>query len=304
MRVRPVGLVAAVGAILPLVSACGSGDGGPDPAVSVVTSTNVWGDVVRQVAGDTEGSRVQVTSFVTSPDADPHSYQASPQNALAVSKADLVLENGGGYDDFLDSLVHSVGHASTTVLNAVDISGRKPASGGQPNEHVWYDVPTVAEVAARVETALVKSDPADAPTFRDDARTFDRQLKGLEQTEARIRAAHAGAGVAITEPVPLYLLEACGLQNRTPSDFSEAIENGTDVSASVLKQTEELFDQHRVRVLVYNEQTSGPETEAVLDAARANDIAVVPVTETLPPGDDYVSWMRHNLDAIEAALSR
>jgi zinc/manganese transport system substrate-binding protein len=106
----------------------------------------------------------------------------------------------------------------------------------------------------------------------------------------------------MTEPVPLYMLQACGLDNKTPSEFSEAIEEGTDVSPAVLKQAEDLFNDKQVKLLAYNEQTSGPETEAVLKAAKANDIAVVPVTETLPAGKDYLSWMQSNLAAIQTAL--
>ena len=71
----------------------------------------------------------------------------------------------------------------------------------------------------------------------------------------------------------------------------------------VLRQTLALFGDGQVRALVYNAQTSGPETDEVLDAARAAGVAVVPVTETLPDGEDYLGWMRDNLDAVVAALS-
>jgi zinc/manganese transport system substrate-binding protein len=102
--------------------------------------------------------------------------------------------------------------------------------------------------------------------------------------------------------VPLYLLTACGLVNKTPPAFSIGIENGTDVPANVLQQTLNLFKQKQVRALVYNEQTSGAETTAVVNAARANDIPVVPVTETLPAAKTYLTWMRSNIAAIGAAL--
>ncbi|HEX7835130.1 MAG TPA: ABC transporter substrate-binding protein, partial [Pseudolysinimonas sp.] len=59
----------------------------------------------------------------------------------------------------------------------------------------------------------------------------------------------------------------------------------------------------KVRLLAYNEQTSGPETDRVRAAATAAGIPVVPVTETLPKGKDYVSWMNANLDAVGAALA-
>ncbi len=313
-----VGSLVAVVAVLAMTG-CGSSNAGGDgsattagsPApttttagatVSVVASTDVWGDVAAQVAGALAPSHVRITSIITDPDADPHSYEASTQNQLALSRADIVVENGGGYDDFVATMLRASKNTHATVLNAVDISGKKAAAGEDLNEHVWYDLPTAGAVAGRIASALASADPADATTYADNAKTFRGRLAGLERTEAQIKSAHAGAGAAITEPVPLYMLQACGLVNRTPAAFSEAIENGTDVSASVLSRTLALFSDRKVALLAYNEQTSGPQTEAVLKAARSNSIPVVPVTETLPAGTDYLTWMSRNLAAIKSAL--
>ncbi|MFZ2013336.1 MAG: zinc ABC transporter substrate-binding protein [Nocardioides sp.] len=285
--------------------AVGSGVGGgasSAAAVSIVASTDVWGDVAKQVAGTLAGRTVQITSFITDPAADPHSYEANTQNLLTLSKADVVVENGGGYDDFVDTMLRSARNSSATVLNAVAISGQASRSAGKLNEHVWYDFPTVQRVADRLAAALSSADPRDRATYARNAARFDRKLASLEDAEATIKRDHNGEGVAITEPVPLYMLQACGLVNRTPPEFSAGVEEGTDVSPVLLKQTEDLFTMHRVRLLAYNEQTSGPQTQAVLTAARANHVPVVPVTETLPSGQDYLSWMRGNLAAVRAAL--
>ncbi|GAA1881946.1 zinc ABC transporter substrate-binding protein [Asanoa iriomotensis] len=282
-----------------LASACGSasaeGDAAADPdRPSVVASTNVYGDIVRQIAGD----RVTVTSIISDPSADPHSYEANTRTQLALADADVVVENGGGYDDFVDTMLTSA-NTDATVLNAVEISGK---SGEELNEHVWYDLPSMATLTDRLVTALSAADPGGAATFSTNAAAFKQKLDGLAHTATEIKAAHTGAGVAITEPVPLYLLEACGLVDKTPEAFSEAIEEGTDVPATVLQETLALFTGKQVKMLAYNEQTTGPETEKVLAAARDNQVGVVPVTETLPAGKDYVAWMSGNLDAIRSAL--
>ncbi len=110
--------------------------------------------------------------------------------------------------------------------------------------------------------------------------------------------------MAITEPVPLYMTEASGLVNRTPAEFSEAIEEGDDVSPRILQETLALFSGKKVKALVCNEQTSGPQTEKAEAAAEAAGIPVVPVTETLPKGKDYLGWMTANVDALASALAR
>ncbi len=296
MRVVLTGLVGVVAAAA-LAGCSSGGSGAADGKVSLVASTDVWGHIAEQVGGD----RVDVTSIITDPAADPHSYEADTKVKLAISKAAVVVENGGGYDDFVDTLLDSV-DTKPSVVNAVEVSG-KQALAGELNEHVWYDFPTVAKVASSIADALGEADPADAGTFRSNAAAFTAELAPLEATEAAVKAAHAGAGVAITEPVPLYLLQACGLDNLTPPAFSEAIEEGSGVSASVLNQTLTLIRSKKVVLLAYNEQTSGPETERVLGAARSAGVGVVPVTETLPAGKDYLAWMKDNVDAVQSALA-
>lgn len=268
-----------------------------DGKISIVASTSVWGDVARQIGGDA----VTVTSIITDASRDPHSYEANARVQLALSKADVVIENGGGYDSFVDALLKGLGGSDAEVLNAVSISGFP--QGGELNEHVWYDFPTVKKVAARIAKTLSTIDGSHAVTFAANEKTFTEALGVLQAEQAAIKADIApGAGVVITEPVPLYLLTASGLVNKTPAAFSKAVEEETDVAPQVLRQTLALFSEHRVSLLVYNEQTSGPETEQVISAARAAGVPVIAMTETLPQGKDYQSWMSDNLAAVKVAL--
>ncbi len=303
---RP-GLVATVLSATLLLAGCASSapeGGGPAGSTSggkiaVVTSTNVYGNIAEVVGGNA----VAVTSIVSDPAQDPHSYQASTKIALQLSKAQLVIENGGGYDDFVDTMLKA-GKGSPVVLNAVAISGLQAPAGGELNEHIWYSLPSVAKIADQVATELGRIDPARSDEFRSNAETFDDQLDVLVAAEAKLKDAHAGEGLGITEPVPLYLTEAAGLINLTPPAFSKAVEEGEDVSVAVLEQTLSLYRDGKVAVLVDNEQTSGPVTDQVIAAAKQAGVPVVPVTETLPQGQTYLSWMQDNLTRLGRALEQ
>ncbi|MDK1342544.1 zinc ABC transporter substrate-binding protein [Streptomyces sp. 378] len=302
-------LALMTGASLALLAGCGSSDSAADGTstsdssgsskVTVVASTNVYGDIVEQIGGE----HVDVTSIISNPDQDPHSYEADTQNQLALSKAKVVVENGGGYDDFVDRMLKS-SDSSAEVINAVKVSGRTAPEGGDLNEHIWYDLPSVAKISDSIATALGKADPDHAATFTKNAETFKSKLTPLESKEAQIKKEHGGEGIGITEPVPLYLTEASGLVDRTPEEFSEAIEEGDDVSPKVLQETLALYSGKQVEALVYNAQTSGPQTEKVESAAKAAGIPVVPVTETLPKGENYLGWMTANVDALASALTK
>lgn len=287
--------------VVPALAGCAADSPADDGTLSIVTSTNVYGDIASAIGGDL----VEVTAIIDDPDRDPHEYEADARTQLALSRADIVIENGGGYDDFMDTMLSAAGNDRATVLDAVKLSGydTDPADG-EFNEHVWYDYPTMRVVAQKLAEALAAADPANADAYRANAATFGTGLDGLTASVAELKARVAGEGVAITEPVPLYLLDALGLENRTPEAFSEAIEEDTDVAPGVLQQTINLFTRHEVVLLVDNEQTTGPQTEAVLTAASDAGIPRVPVTETLPAGMHYLDWQAGLIARIAAALAR
>lgn len=290
-------------ALLGCSGPAGQSTGAPGAAgggrLKVVASTDVWGDIAATIGGD----RVQVTSFINDPAQDPHSFEANARSQLAVADADVVVQNGGGYDDFMTTL-QAAAHTSAAVLDAVTISGKTAPAGGDLNEHVWYDLPSAAKVADQLAATLGSKDPAHAATFTRNATTLKGQLATLGEEQQRIAATAQGTGVAITEPVPLYLLQACGLVDRTPNAFAKAIEEGTDVPVTALADTQDLFTGHVVRALVYNAQTTGPQTDAVVRAAKANGVSVVAVTETLPDGQHYIGWMTTNLAAVRTAVTK
>jgi zinc/manganese transport system substrate-binding protein len=297
---RTVALLAAAVLAVGTLTAC-SAPTSASGSVSVVASTDVYGNIAEQIIGHVQS--VHVTSVITSPSQDPHTFEPGARTELALAKAQIVIENGGGYDDFMNRMLDAAHNAKAVVLNAVTISGIKTPADGDLNEHVWYDFPTVERLTVQLVAALAKADPSARSAFTANGRAFMAKLRGLTASEVAIKAQHHGAPVAITEPVPLYLLQACGLVNRTPHAFSEAVENGTDVSPRVLEQMLTLFSDRSVRLLAYNEQAVGPQTQAVLTAAKAHQVPVVPVTETLPSGDTFISWMKGNLAAVAKALA-
>jgi zinc/manganese transport system substrate-binding protein len=299
---------------LGVLAACGSTadrstTSGAEPVrLSIVTSTDVYGDIARQLAG----SDADVTAVISNPNADPHEYAADAQDALAVSKAAVIIENGGGYDDFMAALTSSVAKKSTAVLDASALSGLDAGSntgsntmgpGASFNEHVWYDFNAVLKLAQALTAQLTQRDPEHAAGYTARDQRFESGVRGLQAREKTIEGAHAGAAVAVTEPVPLYLLQACGLVDRTPAAFSQAIEAGSDVAPRVLQDMLGLLSRRQVALLAYNEQTTDATTDKVLAAAHTAGVPVVPVTETLPAGQNYLSWMTANLTAVQTALA-
>ncbi|GAB2957792.1 zinc ABC transporter substrate-binding protein [Amycolatopsis acidiphila] len=291
---RLIGLVSAAAALAFALAGCGGGNTAGDTGgkLDVVASTDVWGSVLAAVGGD----QVQVTSIIHDPAADPHSYETTPQDALAAERAQLTLANGGGYDDFFTKLADQASNAKKLV--AYDIGAT-----GDENEHVWYSFATVNKVADQVAATLGQLRPADAQTFTANAAAFKTKVTDLQTKTEQAGAAHPGSKVIATEPVAHYLLETAKVTDATPHEFSEAVEEESDVPAAALAEVNGMISGRQVQAVVNNAQTVTPVTQQVVDNAKKAGLPVVDVTETLPAGaTDYISWMTSEVNALAGAL--
>ncbi len=284
----------------------GESSAASDGAIQVVASTNVWGDIVSEVGGD----HVDVTSIIASLAQDPHEYEDSAEDQLTVKDAQLIVENGGGYDAFIESLRES-SDSEAPVITAVEYASTFTGGEGNGeeeiegfNEHVWYDVDTVSKVAEEIATELSDLDAANKDDYAANLASFQEKLDGLSDSLADLKTTHEGEKIFVTEPVPLYLTEAAGLVNATPSEFSEAVEEGQDVPPATLLEATDILNAGDVKILFANAQTGGAETTQVIDVANTQGIPVQEVTELVPDGDDYISWMQDNIATLASNLDK
>jgi zinc/manganese transport system substrate-binding protein len=281
---RTILTLLAVGAAL-------SGCGGATHArgIGVVAVENVYASVALQVGGP----YVHVTSIIDDPQADPHLFTARASTGLALARARVVIRNGLGYDAFVDRLLASSRSRDRVVITA--------GLGGS-NPHVWYDPAVVRRVARRLAAALRAADPKHAPAFTRGERRFVVDVDRVAAAERRFGAAHGGGVVASTEPVAAYLLRAAGLHDAAPTQFTRAVEDGTEPPPGAVSEMERLLRGGRVRALLYNSQAVTPITRRARDVARSAGVPVVPVTETLPPGLTWQAWQLRTLRALAAAF--
>lgn len=298
---RRAGLVAAGLALA--VGVCGlsgcatnreTGRGGPP---TVVASTDVWGSVAQSVAG----GDARVSSIVTSGSADPHSYEASPADAAAISDASIVVYNGGGYDPWVDAVLDN--HRGVPAVNAYSLLDAAALGEPQPaNEHVFYDLDTAKAVANDLAAKLATADPGKADQYRTRAEEFGRRAEKVQGAEEALSQVRPGAAVIATEPVAHYLLKAAGLEDKTPPGFTSAVEQDADPAPADVAAVLDLIKDRAVAAVVFNDQTVTEATRRVRDAARDAGVPVVAVTETLPAGSDYLNWQNDTLGRLAQAL--
>ena len=261
--------------------------------VAAVGAENEYANVISQVGG----RYLKVMAILSNPNTDPHSFEASPSVADDIASAQLVVQNGVGYDTFMNSIEAASPNPKRRIIDVQKTLGLPDST---PNPHLWYDpgtMPAVAEVISRDLSAL---DPAHASYFRANLVRFDRSLKPWLQAIASFKASHPGTPVATTEPVADYMLEAVGARNETPWALQADIMNGVDPAPQDITTEDDLFTGHKIKVFLYNEQVTDSITQSFLELAKKNGIPVVGVYETMPvPGYDYQTWMLAEVRALD-----
>ena len=299
---RPVGilLLAVLAALIATVAAAyssrataASGGG----KIVAVGAESQYADVISQVGGQ----YVTVSALMSNPNTDPHSYQASIAVAREVGRAQLVVQNGLGYDSFMDSVESAAPSSDRTVINVQRLLHLPDST---PNPHLWYDPARMPQVASAIAASLSAIQPSHEAYFAARAAAFKSGLASLTAAISSFKAAYAGVPVATTEPVADYLLTALGADNRTPWTFQADIMNGVDPSPQSLAAQRALFTGHKVKVFLYNQQVTDALTQSFITLAEQNHIPVVGVYETMPaPGYDYQTWMRTEVQALHKAVT-
>ena len=292
--------VAAVTAMI-LLTGCGTRQAvtqtplAANKVIQAVGAENEYADVISQIGGQ----YVSVVGIMSDPNVDPHTYEASTQDAALVAGASLIVENGLGYDDFMDKLEAASPSSSRTVIVAAQVLG-DPATTSNP--HLWFDPKTMPKVAAAIAQSLETQLPDQTQYFASRLATFDNSLNDWNKDLADVQQGYAGASVAVTEPVADYMLQAAGMNIKTPWGFQAAVMNGTDPSPQDVQTQENLLSQRQVKAFIYNQQAVDDVTTALMKLAKDSNIPIVGVYETMPPGLTYQTWMEQETNNLLKAL--
>ncbi|MDA4125502.1 MAG: zinc ABC transporter substrate-binding protein [Thaumarchaeota archaeon] len=267
--------------------------------VHVVAAENFWGSLASQVGG----THANVVSIVSDPNADPHEYASSSADAQLFADANLVIVNGAGYDAWALSLVAASNAQNQEVLNVQELLKQSAAA----NPHFWYSPVYVNETVNAMYEAFVSIDPADAVYFHQQYANLNASLwQSYMSREVEIKQQFAGAPVAATEDIFVYMANASGLRVVSPTGFMQAVAEGNDPSAQDVATFQQLLEggNTSVRVLAYNQQTVTPLAQSIKEEAAQYEIPIIGVTETIQPPDvTFQFWMGSELISLQNALN-
>ena len=299
---RGLAVAGALVAAAALAAGCGSSGTTKDAAngttvINAIGAENEYANVLGQIGG----KYVHVSSILNNPNTDPHTFEASPSVAAEVSAAQLIVQNGVGYDTFMNKIETADPNPKRKVIVVQDLLGLPDDT---PNPHLWYNPKTMPAAAKAMAAALSAMLPAHKAFFEANLKKFDKSLIPWFNAIAAFKAKYPNTPVATTEPVADYMLQAAGTDNLTPWVFQADIMNGVDPAPEDIALENGFFTKHKVKVFCYNQQVVDALTTSIRETALKAGVPVVGVYETMPtPGYDYQSWMLAEVNALTKAVA-
>ncbi|WP_461215503.1 metal ABC transporter solute-binding protein, Zn/Mn family [Lacticaseibacillus sp. GG6-2] len=256
-------------------------------SVRVVTSVDFYAEVAKAVVGN----HGHVTSIINDPAVDPHDFDPTVATGKQVADADVVLANGAGYDSWMTKL--TAAEPDVQVVSAAKVVGVKNGE----NEHIWYKPDAMPLIANALAAKLAKRDPTHAKAYRANARRYIAGLKPLMQQIDTLRQNSHHRLVAVSEPVFNNALTYMGYRVAN-MHFASAVEEGTDPSPADVRTLNAQMQRGEIAFFVVNTQVSSKIVDNVVAQAKKDGVPILNVTETLPRGLTYTSWMLKQYRAL------
>ena len=300
-------VLASVALLASVLASCGGrGESSGDGAVSAVATYSILGDLVENVGGQ----NVELTTLV-GPDADAHTFEPAPSDNAGLAEADVVFENGLGFETWLDELYRSSGSNAERVVVTEDVDPMpliEEDHGHEPREydpHVWHDPANAVVMVESIREALTEADPENSEAYRRNAEEYVSELDALDADVGEL------VGSVPEDNRTLFT------SHDTFGYFAERYGFGVDTAlASVSTEAGDPSAGETARLIEEIEASGVPAifAENVSNQATMENIAREAGVELAPAlytdalggpgsaGDTYVKMMRYNVSTMAEAL--
>lgn len=286
---RVLTLIMSLAAIL-ILAGCQTTTPNRSGKINVVATLDFYGEAARTILGQ-QGT---VTTVINSPSIDAESYEPDIKTAKQVATADVVIENGLGYDSWMDRVVQANRDSGTKTLNIGKLMGKQTGD----NPHLWSDPNVMIKVTRHLVTQFSKLDPAHAKAYRERGAAYEKQLTALPRLAKQLAKNGRGQRVAVSEPVFDLALTAMGYRI-SDGHFAQSIEEDSDPTPADITQLQSQLKHHRVAFFVENTQNTSKNVTNMVRLAKKYGIPVVKVTETMPANQDYRTWMLKQYEQVQ-----
>jgi zinc transport system substrate-binding protein len=287
---RPLAALATAGVLALATAGCTNDAAGGESSLDVVAAFYPLQFAAERVGG----AEVSVTGLA-SPGVEPHDLELTPSQVADISRAGLVVFLHGFQPAVDEAVEVNAGDAAFDAAQVVPLI--EDATG--PDPHFWLDPDRLAGFAGELATAMGTRDPEHAAGYTANAAALGEELATLDTEYAEGLAGCQRREIVVSHAAFGYLADRYDLAQIAISGLSPEEEPTPERLAEVAREAGE----HGATTIFFETLVSPEVAEVIADQAGAATAVLDPIEGLTPDsGEDYLSLMRNNLDALRAAL--
>jgi ABC-type Zn uptake system ZnuABC Zn-binding protein ZnuA len=269
--------------------------------ITVVATTTQMQDLVRNVGG----SHVHVVG-VLEPNVDPHDFSPTPQDAVVLAGADLVVESGVGVDAWAQELISDAGVDAPTFVASAGLPLRAGDSAEPAGDPHWWHDPTLFERAATALAArLAEVDPDHAAAYRANAERYVGELRRMDAHNRRLIACVPAAERRLVTNHDAFGYFAAHYGLTVVGSVIPSLSTAAQPSAQELAALIQRIRQQHVRA-IFTESSINPQLEQQIGREAGVRVYANLYGDTLgpsgSPGATYIGMERSNVQNVVTGL--
>lgn len=295
-----------------------------DGKISIVTTIFPYYDFVRELAGDKADVRL-----LLSPGSDPHSYEPSPSDIVAIENCDIFIYNGGESDEWVDGVLSSIENKNVKVMKMMEYvplrheqsmdhthkhnehenmsehdEGHDHEEGEEYDEHIWTSIRNAERMSASIADELISVDSKNSDYYNERKTDYISKLDALDKDFSEVVKNKKRDTLVFGDRFPfLYFV----------SDYNLGYEcafpgcsHDTEPSTAVVSHLIDFTREHDIPVVFYLELSSGKIAQIISEDSSAKTMQFSSchnvTKEDFENGATYISVMEQNLKALKEAL--
>lgn len=308
------------------ISGCGKTEKvqNSDGKISIVTTIFPYYDFVRQLAGDKADVRL-----LLSPGSDPHSYEPTPSDIVAIENCDLFIYNGGESDEWVDGVLSSIENKNVKVMKMMEYvtlrheqsmdhnhehaehedmddndEGHDHEEGDEYDEHIWTSIRNAERMSASIADELISLDSKNSDYYNEKKADYISSLDSLDKKFTEVANNKKRDTLVFGDRFPfLYFV----------SDYNLGYEcaflgcsHETEPSTAVVSHLIDFTRENNIPVVFYLELSSGKIAQIISEDSSVKTMQFSSchnvTKEDFENGATYISVMEQNLEALKEAL--
>lgn len=287
--------------------------------ISVVTTIFPYYDFTRSIAGDKADIKL-----LLSPGSEPHSYEPSPSDIVAIENCDIFIYNGGESDEWVESVLDSIENKNMKVMRMMDYvdllyeqsvdhdehehedgDGHEHEHGEEYDEHIWTSVKNAEKLTNAIYDELCVSDFANKAAYSSNRDSYLSKLQALDSEISDIVSNAKRNTVVFGDRFPfLYLVTDYSLEYECafPGCSSE-----TEPSISTVTHMIDFTRENKIPVVFYLEFSNGKVAKLISEDTGAKTMLFSSchnvTKDEFADGATYISLMEQNENALKEALN-